>query len=85
LAPGPGASVYLPVQVAGGLLSLGDPHASQGDGELCGTAIECSMTTVIQVIHHPAKGPNALTRDLDYPLIETADEWVIWASAMPIT
>src|SRR3546814_10777580 len=38
---GPGARVFLPVQVAGALLSLGDPHASQGDSELCGTAIEC--------------------------------------------
>ncbi len=74
---GPGSSVYLPVQVAGGLLSLGDPHASQGDSELCGTAIECSMTGLIQVIRHPANRLSDHLRDLDYPLIETADEWVI--------
>jgi acetamidase/formamidase len=41
---GKGARVYLPVAVEGGLLSVGDPHASQGDSELCGTAIECSLT-----------------------------------------
>jgi len=35
-----GATLYLPVEVAGGLLSIGDTHAAQGDGEVCGTAIE---------------------------------------------
>jgi acetamidase/formamidase/AraC-like DNA-binding protein len=74
---GAGASLYLPVAVAGGLLSLGDPHASQGDSELCGTAIECSMTALIQVILHPAKTSTPYTRDLDYPMIETRDEWII--------
>lgn len=74
---GPGSSIYLPVQVSGGLLSLGDPHASQGDSELCGTAIECSMTGLIQVIHHPAGKMRDHLRDLDYPLIETDEEWVI--------
>ncbi|MGC6400275.1 acetamidase/formamidase family protein [Sphingomonas sp. FW199] len=74
---GPGSSVFLPVQVAGGLLSLGDPHASQGDSELCGTAIECSMDALIQVVLHPASELREQIRDLDYPLIETATEWVI--------
>ncbi|WP_156841701.1 acetamidase/formamidase family protein [Novosphingobium aquimarinum] len=74
---GAGASAFLPVNVAGGLLSLGDPHASQGDSELCGTAIECSMTAMIQVILHPAKTSRPYIRDLDYPMIETRDEWVI--------
>ncbi|HEY3677258.1 MAG TPA: acetamidase/formamidase family protein, partial [Bradyrhizobium sp.] len=41
---GKGAAVYLPVSVPEALLSIGDPHAAQGDGELSGTAIECSMT-----------------------------------------
>jgi acetamidase/formamidase len=35
-----GTELYLPVEVAGGLFSLGDTHAAQGDGEVCGTAIE---------------------------------------------
>lgn len=74
---GAGASVFLPVSVPGGLLSLGDPHASQGDSELCGTAIECSMTAMIQIILHPAKQSRPYIRDLDYPMIETRDEWVI--------
>ena len=35
-----GATVFLPVDVPGALLSLGDVHFAQGDGEVCGTAIE---------------------------------------------
>ncbi len=42
-----GVSLYLPVEVAGGLFSIGDTHAAQGDGEVCGTAIESPMTTVV--------------------------------------
>ncbi len=80
---GPRASVFLPVQVEGGLLSLGDPHASQGDSELCGTAIECSMTAMIQVICHPASKQADGLRDLDYPLIETDSEWVIMGFSNP--
>ncbi len=39
-----GVTLYLPVQVVGGLFSIGDTHAAQGDGEVCGTAIESPMT-----------------------------------------
>ncbi len=35
-----GTELYLPVEVAGALFSVGDTHAAQGDGEVCGTAIE---------------------------------------------
>ncbi|KAI3401316.1 hypothetical protein diail_11399 [Diaporthe ilicicola] len=37
---GVGSTVYFPVQVPGALFSCGDAHAAQGDGEVCGTAIE---------------------------------------------
>jgi formamidase len=78
-----GATVFLPVDVPGALLSLGDVHFAQGDGEVCGTAIECSMTAVIQIIHHPARAMTGPLRDLDYPLIETDDEWVIMGFSYP--
>ncbi len=39
-----GSTLYLPVNVDGALLYLGDGHAAQGDGEVGGTAIECPMT-----------------------------------------
>jgi acetamidase/formamidase len=38
-----GSTLYLPVGVEGALFSLGDTHAAQGDGEVCGTAIETAM------------------------------------------
>lgn len=38
-----GSVLYLPVEVAGALVSIGDTHAAQGDGEVCGTAIESPM------------------------------------------
>jgi acetamidase/formamidase len=44
-----GSTLYLPVNVDGALLYLGDGHAAQGDGECCGTAIECGMTTEVTV------------------------------------
>jgi amidase len=40
---GEGATVYLPVNVVGALLYVGDGHALQGDGELNGNALETSM------------------------------------------
>src|SRR5262245_10288788 len=38
-----GSTLYLPVHVAGALLSVGDGHALQGDGEVTGTALETSL------------------------------------------
>ena len=46
---GPGAVLYFPVQHGGGYIYLGDCHATQGDGELCGVAVEIASTTTIQV------------------------------------
>jgi acetamidase/formamidase len=37
------------VNVPGGLLSVGDGHARQGEGETCGVAVECAMNTVLVV------------------------------------
>ena len=45
----PGATLRLPVEVAGGLLSVGDTHAVQGDGEVCGTAVETPATVRLRV------------------------------------
>jgi len=38
-----GTTLFLPVQVDGALFSAGDTHAAQGDGEVCGTAIETAL------------------------------------------
>lgn len=44
-----GTVLYLPVEVPGALFSVGDTHAAQGDGEVCGTAIESQMNTVLKI------------------------------------
>jgi amidase len=46
---GPGSITYLPVRSPGARLFIGDAHACQGDGEVCGTAVEFSSTTTIHV------------------------------------
>jgi len=61
---GIGTTLYLPVEVEGGLLSLGDTHAAQGDGEICGTALESPMDVAVKV--DLLKGAN-----LPYPRFET--------------
>lgn len=42
-----GTVLYLPIAVEGALFSVGDTHAVQGDGEVCGTAIESPMNVVL--------------------------------------
>lgn len=43
-----GSKLYLPVAVEGALFSVGDTHAAQGDGEVCGTAIESPMRLALR-------------------------------------
>lgn len=75
---GKGAKIYFPVAVDGGMFSVGDPHASQGDSELCGTAIECSLTGTFQfILHKKADLPGTSLAELNYPLLETQDDWVL--------
>jgi amidase len=50
-----GATIYLPVHVAGALLYVGDGHAAQGDGELTGNALETSMEVEFTVDVIPGK------------------------------
>jgi acetamidase/formamidase len=46
---GPGSITYLPVRSSGARLFIGDAHACQGDGEVCGTAVEYPSETTIRV------------------------------------
>ncbi|MEH6773397.1 MAG: acetamidase/formamidase family protein [Cereibacter changlensis] len=54
-----GSTLWLPVEVAGALFSVGDTHAAQGDGEVCGTAIESPMDVVLTL--DLVKGANLKT------------------------
>ena len=68
-----GTELYLPVEVSGALFSVGDTHAAQGDGEICGTAIESAMnvTLTFDVIKGAAPAaprfvtPGPVSRHLD--------------------
>jgi len=64
-----GTTLYLPVFVRGALLSIGDGHAAQGQGEVGGSAIETSLKGEIQVVLH--KG-----RTLKLPRAETPAEYM---------
>ena len=59
-----GAKLYLPIEVPGALFSTGDGHAAQGDGEVCGTAIETPMRSTVRLTVHkdmPIAEPQFLT------------------------
>ena len=60
-----GVSLFLPIAVEGGLFSVGDGHARQGDGEVSTTAIECPMERVTLTFHlhegKPLTAPRART------------------------
>ena len=80
---GKGARIFLPVAVPGALFSVGDPHASQGDAELCGTAIECSLTGEFEFVLHKKADLDCHLRDITHPLIETESEWVMHGFSQP--
>lgn len=65
-----GSRVYLPVRHPGGLLQIGDLHATMGDGEVSGTGIEISGQVLVRV---------NLIKDFDlrWPVVETKDRWFV--------
>jgi acetamidase/formamidase len=65
-----GSTLYLPIPVDGALLSAGDGHAVQGDGEVSGTAIECPLDSAQLTLE--------LRDDLDLrsPVARIAGAWV---------
>ena len=69
-----GARIYLPVNVDGALLALGDVHASMGDGELTGGGIDAGAEVTVRVDIFPG-------RRWARPWIETPTGWVTCANA----
>lgn len=68
-----GSTLYLPVNVEGALLAMGDLHASMGDGEIMGSGLEVAgeVDVTVEVLKD---------YDLPLPLIETDDLWVTLGS-----
>lgn len=67
-----GSVLYLPVQVSGGLLSMGDVHATMGLGEVFGTGVEIGSTVVVQI--------DVIQKKLDWPVVETEQEFHVLVS-----
>ncbi len=72
-----GNTVYLPVHHPGALFYTGDAHAAQGQGELCGVALEIAArgTLTFDVIKGQA---------IEWPRIESPDEIMVVGSARPM-
>jgi amidase len=64
---GKGATVYLPVFHAGGLLTIGDCHAAMGDGEATASAVECAVDATLRVTLEKRFSVHR-------PVVETGDE-----------
>ncbi|GAB3940803.1 acetamidase/formamidase family protein [Spirosoma harenae] len=64
-----GATLYLPVSVAGGLFTTGDGHGAQGNGEVSGVAIETAINLTVKFIVHKGKS-------LKVPRAETSTHFI---------
>jgi amidase len=73
----PGNTVHLPVRVPGALFFTGDGHGNQGDGELCGVALE--ITTCSVLTFEVIKG-----RTIEWPRIESPEQLMTVRSARPM-
>jgi len=73
----PGNKLYLPVAVKGALIGVGDVHAVQGDGEICGTAIEIPSIVTMKIDLIKKK-------KIDWPRIESPSEIMTVCSARPL-
>lgn len=68
-----GATVYLPIAVEGALFALGDIHALQGDGEVCGQGIEIAGEVTVKLSLRPG-------RLADGPVVRTKEGWSVLAA-----
>jgi amidase len=73
----PGNTIYLPVWNEGALFYTGDCHARQGQGELCGVALE--ITSKVTVVFDVIKG-----KAIEWPRIESSDKIMVVGSARPM-
>ncbi|WP_026907403.1 acetamidase/formamidase family protein [Paucisalibacillus globulus] len=68
-----GSTLFLPIEVEGGLFSTGDGHALQGDGEVSGPALECPMEKVSLTFTVLDNFP------IERPIAKTKDGWITMA------
>jgi len=71
-----GSAFYLPVQAAGALFSVGDPHMAMGNGEVALTALEGSLRLTFRLTVCKKGSGDAPSVAFSYPFGETPDAWV---------
>jgi acetamidase/formamidase len=71
-----GATLHLPVNHRGALLVFGDVHAAQGDGELCGVALETSAELTLKI--------GVLKSSIEWPRIINSDWVMVAGSSRPL-
>jgi acetamidase/formamidase len=71
-----GATLFLPVFTEGALLSIGDVHAAQGDGEVCLNGIECPANVTVRITIHPGQGLAGPFLETTRKPKESSGEWV---------
>jgi amidase len=72
-----GTTVYLPVWVRGAYLMLGDVHAAQGEGEICGSAVETTADVAVEV--NVIKG-----KSIHWPRLEDAEKIMAIGATRPL-
>jgi len=72
----PGNTLYLPVTQKGALFGLGDVHAAQGDGEICGTAVEIHAAVTVEF--------KVIKKTIAWPRVESEDMIMTVCSARPL-
>ena len=77
-----GTTLYFGVNAPGGLLSIGDGHCRQGEGEVCGTAVEAAMRTVVVV--DLVKGGTPGVTAPAWPRLETDEHLMSTGSVRPL-
>jgi formamidase len=88
---GPGARLWLPVHVPGALLSVGDLHFAQGDGEVCISAVETGGAATFRIglrrdddwrptfpcYEAPPRPPRAVFATTGIPLTDAGDQGLL--------
>jgi acetamidase/formamidase len=65
-----GSSLFLPVNVPGALLYVGDPHFVQANGALAATALDGPLRATLRVLVHPGRGAGG-------PVARTGEHWIV--------
>jgi acetamidase/formamidase len=78
-----GGSLFLPVEVVGALFSVGDGHLAQGDGEVCGTALETNLTVTLRFRLHKGRSIRAPQFETSGPTTSKVDGMGYFSTTAP--